>query len=141
MSRDIERLINKVAEMNNSERIHFQESEAECGIFWLSMTNQVIKYSLPMLDTPRDHDISDVNLSHFSYWNSLQKNTGKYKELEYTDLRRGRVIYSIPQGKFIVLTKQSVIDSQPLKDIIIKSFNLPRNNVIWRQDKHYEFDI
>jgi hypothetical protein len=59
------------------------DSLAEVGIFWLSLTNKVIKYSLPVGDVKLDHDIRDVPISHFSYWESLNKNTNHYSNLEW----------------------------------------------------------
>lgn len=114
------------------------DSLAEVGIFWLSLTNKVIKYSLPVGDVKLDHDIRDVPISHFSYWESLNKNTSQYSNLEYTDLRRGRVVYNEKLKKFVIITKKSIVNNQSLKTIILQSFHLKPGLVVWSTDPHYE---
>ena len=81
--------------INLSQLRSISESEySDIGIFWLIGGKDIIQYSLPVNEVPKDYDVRDVPVSHYSYWRSISNKLG-YGDIDYTHFPRGRVIWSI----------------------------------------------
>lgn len=112
-------------------------AEAHIGIFWYH-EGQLLFYAEPALKAPSTEGFADVDISHYEYWEVLQSKHSELKAHEYEAIPRGRVVMQSKGAKFIAYTSEALIQNESFRNRLIEQFKLPRDNVRFIQDSHYE---
>ena len=74
-------------------------------------------------------------VSHFNFFNSFACEP----LYDYGQYPRGRVIYHINTGTFIVYL-DDFLQKKDIKNEILKQYNLKRKECVFRTDEHYKHD-
>ncbi|WP_026470615.1 hypothetical protein [Alkanindiges illinoisensis] len=105
------------------------------GIFWV--------YKNTVLGIPEDisqgfkgyNGLIDSNFDHVSIWENLElkKQFPELKNLEYEQIPRGRILFSIKQNNHIIYMDKTLFESN-IKQKIAEFFDFNINQVIWKKD-------
>ncbi len=75
---------------------------------------------------------------HFPFWTKIQKLRPEFRNYEYDDIPRGRVIFDMEKKIFMVYLPSLFLNNKNVKEKIIACFNLPPDIIKWSTDEHYE---
>ena len=116
-----------------------KESIPEVGIFWIDDSDGTMFAESVFLEDAEDSgDFKDFGSSHYVVWEKAVRANPKWKNSEYEQIPRGRVVYKKDPTKpeFIVyMAKKSV----RFKSKVIRRFKLPTGHVRFDfSDEHYQ---
>jgi hypothetical protein len=111
--------------------------EPQVGIFWYH-DGQLMYYSEPAGIAPSSDGFSDVDVSHYEYWDILRSRSPELKAYEYEEVPRGRVVMDAERSLFIAYSSGALIGDEVFQNELIEQFKLPRDKVRFKQDPHYE---
>lgn len=117
------------------------------GLYWLH-GDQVLGLSCALSQAePGVPGLLDSPFTHVDAWEAVRSEAGLPPHIEYDDLPRGRVLYSISLQRSIVYgdraflgqnTDGAVPDRQQcVRGSIASFFSLPFSMISWRHDDHY----
>lgn len=114
-------------------------TQAYLGLFWFHQGKVVLSYQQIPEEADRDNLSIDVEMGHYEYWESLRQ-TGKLtmsglsQDLEYDDIKRGRVLYLFSKKNYVIYLWKNHDKSQ--RELIRTAFHLPETSLfVW--DEHY----
>jgi hypothetical protein len=107
------------------------------GIFWYYQ-NQIIGIAHEFQKSDQDSlGLIDSPYTHVEYWETLRDVIPEFRNIEYEEIPRGRVIYNAKTSKSYVY-----MDAKLLKNNIARKvadfFELNFECVIWKKDPHYK---
>jgi hypothetical protein len=76
---------------------------------------------------------------HEPYWETVQRPHVHLWDVEYDQVRRGRVLFNKAENRYYVYLDQ-VLCTNPIKRMILEHFHLPRKHTIFRTDLRYTTD-
>jgi len=109
----------------------------ELGIFWLDDSGEMFAESVSLRDAEDYGDFKIFGGNHYDLWSKAVRANPKWRDLEYEDIPRGRVVYKKDPKKpmFIVYLPKRI---GKYKNNIIGRFNLPSGHVRFdMSDEHY----
>ena len=80
----------------------------------------------------------DSNFDHVNVWETLElkKQFPELKNMEYEQIPRGRILFSIKQRKHIIYMDKTLFEVD-IKQKIADFFNINLNQVMWKKDPYY----
>ena len=134
------------------ERIILSESydpiqDSKVGIFWILNDGKIIFFgetieqSLARLHTYR---LVDYYKLHVNVWHDIKNRLPEeYHSLEYNEVPRGRVCYSLPIKKFDFISSNEICNDKNLvREILHGCCHVPVENDNWfRCDPHFDYEI
>jgi len=100
---DTEVLSSDVASELQRRRASCETVDGEVGLFWMSLDGQkFFSRTVPLgeADTYGEFKICDV--SHYTAWPQAQQKYAAWREKEYEEVPRGRVVFKLKPGQFIL---------------------------------------
>ncbi len=77
--------------------------------------------------------------SHVDFWPQIQKQVPELQIEEYEYTPRGRVLFDLVAGKFVLISSKAVVGSKSAVKAIRRRCNIPADmDVILKTDLHYE---
>jgi hypothetical protein len=111
------------------------------GIFWIYDKNDR-KYIVSFQDDVREvievAGFKDSEYNHYKNWreaNKVIKSSG-----DYTETPRGRVLFNVKRGKFIVYVSDKMSKDKTSLSLIMRDFSLPMANTVISADEHYNLE-
>ena len=128
----------KIWDKRNQDQREFDEGlkvpenagDMKVGIWWYSIKNkELIKYTEPLVTVAKDSTgFFDVPVSHYNYWENMKKYIpAEYRELEYDELPRGRVIlWETDAGDWVVklFGHKKLLENKPFLRLLLKEFDI-----------------
>ena len=116
------------------------DTTPKIGIFWLHYQESNIaifhKIAFPIEDGSEYGYFIVADNPHYETWENLKEKGILRQSSEYTDIPRGRVLYNRILKHYKVFTGKWITPS--IKKLILSEFNLPKKDVIWDLDNHYD---
>ena len=112
-------------------------SMPEVGIFWL-IDNKLVADSIPWRQADIHGGFYNGNNDHAALWTTLQRLVPQWKDKEYTDFPRGRVLFDAMEEVFLVYSSQAIVNSPGVRAMILAEFKLPLAATKFEADYHYE---
>ena len=109
----------------------------ELGIFWIDDSGTMFSESISLRDAPDYGECKIFEGSHFELWSKAVRSNPKWRDKEYEEIPRGRVVYRKDPHKpeFIVYLPKRI---SKYKNKVIDRFNLPSGHVRFdMSDEHY----
>jgi hypothetical protein len=113
-----------------------QDPEARVGIFWMH-ENRLIIDSVPLPDAERYGDCIGYAGSHIDFWTKLQREGAVSPDAEYDEPPRGRVVYDIQTGGFVLYADTCILRRRGMVQTIISKLSLPVESTETKTDAHY----
>ena len=114
-----------------------EEIEPLIGPFFV-IGGQVYGYGEPVSEKNSTDSFFDSNITHMQYWTYFTKNVKpEYKDIDYAEFPRGRIIYDVKNDKFIGYADKDILNNAGSRYKVKQFFNLGGKNVDWRSDDHY----
>jgi len=110
--------------------------DSRIGIWWI-LQKEVVKFTKLTLDVPSVEAWRDVDMSHFELWDKVRRMKQNLERLDYTDIPRGRVLFSDSRQKFIIYGSRIFFANHVQQKQVASSFNLPFSRVNIVEDNHY----
>lgn len=116
--------------LNEAMNIPLGSDNMKVGIWWYSIKNkELIKYTEPLVSVAKDSvGFFDVPVSHYNYWENMRKYIpAEYRELEYDELPRGRVIlWETDAGEYVVklFGHKKLLEDKPFLRLLLKEFDI-----------------
>jgi len=107
------------------------------GLFWV-YENQIFYELQKLKDIKSINGFKDSNLSHYKVWDKVKKQHPKFYLYNYEDIPRGRVVYNINFNQYIVYCNENIYKDDISKNLILLTFDLLNENVIFKKDEHYQ---
>ena len=112
-------------------------SMPEVGIFWL-IDNKLVADSIPWRQADIHGGFYNGKNDHATFWTTLQRLLPQWKDKEYTDFPRGRVLFHSTEEVFLVYSSQAIVNSPDVRATILAEFKLPLAATKFETDYHYE---
>jgi len=109
----------------------------ELGIFWIDDSGTMFAESISLQDAPDYGECKIFEGSHFELWSKAVRSNPQWRDKEYEEIPRGRVVYKKNPKKpeFIVYLPKML---SKYKNKVIDRFNLPSSHVRFdMSDEHY----
>ena len=109
----------------------------ELGIFWIDDSGTMFAESISLRDAPDYGECKIFEGSHFELWSKAVRSNPQWRDKEYEEIPRGRVVYKKHPKKpeFIVYLPKRL---SKYKNKVIVRFNLPSSHVRFdMSDEHY----
>jgi hypothetical protein len=109
----------------------------ELGIFWIDDSGTMFSESISLRDAVDYGEFKIFDGSHFELWPNAVRANPKWRDREYEEIPRGRVVYKKDPKKpeFIVYLPRKL---GKYKKKVIDRFNLPSRHVRFdMSDEHY----
>ena len=100
------------------------------GIFWIVDGNLIAK-KVNLTEIEELNGFKDSGLSHF-----FEREKMGFEIDEYDKLPRGRIVYDVFNGKFLIYTAKEIIKNENYKQWILDFFNIKRDYK-FIYDEHY----
>ena len=116
--------------------------QVNTGIFWCYGDRIVALDALRDVQEADSTGWLDCPWQHASHWFNALTDAGLASELmhvEYDQLLRGRLLYSVSEGRHVVYSDMTVL-SGVQKESIRERFGLEVSRLIFRHDAHYTID-
>lgn len=110
--------------------------EPKIGIFWV-IKGKVVGLAIPMTEVEPFGDFVDVDVAHADYWEGKKTQWGHPYE-EYFEVPRGRVLFSVKEKVFRIISSSKILGNQRLLEKINGFFCLNAQKTTIMQDLHYE---
>jgi hypothetical protein len=107
------------------------------GIFWIYKSKIFFK-SIQFDYRKAINGFIDSDFAHYQVWDEISLQNKDFYLYEYEDIPRGRVVYDVENSQYIVYAHKDIINSDKAKALIINSFNLKIDNVVFKYDEHYK---
>lgn len=76
---------------------------------------------------------------HYDFWPEVQRHHPELACEEYEYVPRGRVLFDLAAGQFILISSKTIIDNKTAVKAICRRCNIPSGQeVILKTDQHYE---
>ena len=111
--------------------------KSKIGIYWY-FESQLIVYAEDASSVKPVEGFSDVEMSHYEFWDTVKKKDPSKRNFEYEDIPRGRIVMDTKKEKFIVYGSSKLIEDNQFKTTVIAEFSLPKEQTVFKQDFHYE---
>ena len=84
-------------------------------------------------------NILGPNSNHVDFWPQVQKQVQELRFEEYENKPRGRLLFDLAAGQFVLISSQAIVKSKSAVKAICRRCNIPADmDVILRTDLHYE---
>ena len=83
-------------------------------------------------------NFKDSDFGHYQVWDEISAQNKELYIYEYEDISRGRIVYDQKQEAFIVYSNNDIINSDEAKKLIMKTFDLKKEEVLFQYDRHYK---
>jgi hypothetical protein len=80
----------------------------------------------------------DSEYNHYKNWREANKVIKSSSD--YTETPRGRVLYNVKRGKFIVYVSDKMSKDRTALSLIMRDFSLPMANTVLSADEHYNLE-
>ena len=101
---------------------------------FFDIDGMIIAHCDDMVDD-EDLDFINSSMGHFDFFNMFKKPLMKK---EYSMYPRGRVLYDKKKKMFIVYGDKSILKNKEHLEEIRRFYKLPKYNVIFKKDEHYQ---
>lgn len=121
---------NQIKGVNEAMSVPINAGDTKVGIWWYSLKNkELIKYTEPLISVAKDSvGFFDVPVSHYNYWENMRKYIPKeYRDLEYDELPRGRVIlWETDTGEFVIklFGHKKLLENKAFLKMLLKEFDI-----------------
>lgn len=136
--------------INEAMNVPVGAGDTKVGIWWYSIKNkELIKYTEPLVSVAKDSvGFFDVPVSHYNYWENMKKYIpAEYRELEYDELPRGRVIlWETDAGEYVIklFGHKKLLENKPFLRLLLKEFDIKFPNDPFKitrvMDDHYRLN-
>jgi hypothetical protein len=109
----------------------------ELGIFWIDDSGTMFAESVSLRDAEDYGEFKIFDKSHYDSWSAAVRANPKWRDKEYDEVPRGRVVYKKDPKKpmFVVYLPMRIVK---YKNKIIGQFNLPSGHTRFdTSDEHY----
>ena len=110
----------------------------ELGIFWIDDSGTMFAESISLRDAPDYGECKIFEGSHFELWSKAVRSNPKWRDKEYEEVPRGRVVYKkdLKKPGFIVYLPKRI---RKYKSKVLGRFKLPSGYVRFdMSDEHYQ---
>ena len=111
--------------------------ESRVGIFWI-FGGEVILDTTPVSEAEPYGEARGHPLGHLEHWTELQRTGAVFREFEYDDLPRGRVVYFPMRREFVLYADPCILQRKNFVRRIMAQMNLPHNRTRISSDEHYQ---
>lgn len=77
-----------------------------------------------------------VDADHFAIWDKYRREMGLPRNLGYTSIPRGRILFHIPTHHFVVVGSKRIVQNEEAKTAVLSYYGLP-SNTEFKTDEHY----
>src|ERR1039457_3060875 len=109
----------------------------EVGIFWIDDAGEMFTQSVSLRDAEDYGDFKIFGGTHYDLWSRAVRANPQWKDMEYEDVPRGRVVYRKDPKKpeFVIYMPKQIAKH---KNKVMYEFNLPTGYVRFDfTDEHY----
>jgi hypothetical protein len=108
------------------------------GIFGM-YRRRIINFAVPVDSVAAIGGPKDADLAHADSWAAVIKTRAALAGQEYWAIPRGRIIFRVTDGKFVIFASTSVVTDLKLLGTIARRFRLPQfASVQAFSDRHYD---
>jgi len=107
------------------------------GIFWIHKSKIYLK-SIGLDQVKVIDGFKDSDFGHYQVWDEMSAQNKELYIYEYEDIPRGRIVYNVNHGLFIVYSNEDIINSDEAKKLIMDAFGLNDEAVSFQYDAHYK---
>jgi hypothetical protein len=109
---------------------------SKVGIFWLTGGGLLLD-TVPLDRAENYGDCKNYPLGHLARWEQLQRSGLAPIDKEYEILPRGRCVFNVKSGRFLLLADPCILKRTALVKQIITAMELPLNKTDVSTDSHY----
>lgn len=102
------------------------------GIFWIDQ-DEIFTLQEERETVEAIYGVKDIETGHVDYWETLQHENSRFRNLGYDQVARGRVLQK--GNKILVYSSEAII--RDYKDLLLDSFDLFGADVEFIVDEHY----
>jgi hypothetical protein len=113
-----------------------QASGPEVGVFWLYKGN-VLSFSQSLDEAEDFAGYKTFGTGHDKVWLNYQRAGIVPRDLDYDEIPRGRIVYSIKKREFILYADACIQKNKRAMSTIMKDFHLRAANTKVESDEHY----
>lgn len=131
-------LRNAIAKFRAASKGGKKAAIPELGIFWIDDSGTMYAESVSLRDSEDYGDFRVFGGDHYSLWDKAVRANPKWRNMEYEEVPRGRVIYKKDPKKpeFVVYLPRRIAKH---KGKVLDRFNLPAGHVRFDMtDEHYQ---
>jgi hypothetical protein len=108
------------------------------GIFWYHKRKVLGDFS-DFATAEIYGNIVGPRTSHYDYWPKIQARNSELAHEEYEYTPRGRVLYDLIQGSFVIISSKAIIKNEAAIKALKAKCNIPlRAHLTLKSDLHYE---
>jgi len=97
---------------------------------------KVIQGSTPVIAAKEIQGWKNHDMSHYDFWDIYKIINRKFKDIEYEEIPRGRVVYNVDDDKFILYIDKCLKKPDILSQLM-GAFSLPMEKTKVEFDGHY----
>lgn len=97
---------------------------------------KVLQASTPVIDAEDVGGWKNHDMSHADYWDIYQIINRKFRDIEYEEIPRGRVVYNVPKDQFTLFV-DLCLNKPDILAQLMGTFSLPSAKTEIGFDEHY----
>ena len=106
------------------------------GIFWIYQ-EQIFAKTVPVDSVMPIAGYVDSDFAHYTVWDEIVRRHPEVYLYEYEEVPRGRVVFDIDKTQYIVYAHPNIIENEKKRTLVIETFKLHENTVLFKPDEHY----
>jgi len=109
------------------------------GIFWI-IGGDVISFLEEARDVSSISGFKDATHDHHTMWDKVVTSYPKFRNMEYYEVPRGRVLFAGPRERYEIITSKKIAENGKYIRKIMREFSLPISKTAIVMDEHYEIE-
>lgn len=114
-------------------------SRPRLGIFWILSDLSMCAFPEALTGDRNGPIAQDSERDHISTWPEVIRRHPAYRDREYEEIPRGRIVYHAKSGQFIAYVCDHYVNNTAIRKSLIKAFSLRGEKIRWTTDEHYNF--